>query len=187
MPHLGQENGPQPVGDDAEVVLSVDDLVVEFAGRLGQPSFSAVDHVSLEVRKGEVLGLVGESGSGKTTVGRAAVGLQQPTSGSITVSGTTISGLSEAKLRPHRARFGFVFQDPASSLNPRMSIGDCIGEPLHVQTKLTRPRDRRQGARAAGQRRARRPATPGASRTSSPAVSASASASPARSRSTPTC
>jgi ABC-type glutathione transport system ATPase component/ABC-type dipeptide/oligopeptide/nickel transport system permease subunit len=133
VPHLGRENGPQPVGD-TEVVLSVDDLVVEFAGRLGQPSFRAVDHVSLEVRRGEVLGLVGESGSGKTTVGRAAVGLQPPTSGSITVSGTTISGLSEAKLRPHRAHFGFVFQDPAASLNPRMSIGDCIGEPLHVQT-----------------------------------------------------
>ena len=135
VPHLGREHGPQPV-DDTDVVLSVDDLVVEFAGRLGQPSFRAVDHVSLEVSKGEVLGLVGESGSGKTTVGRAAVGLQQPTSGSITVSGTTISGLSEAKLRPHRARFGFVFQDPAASLNPRMSIGDCIGEPLHVQTKM---------------------------------------------------
>ena len=136
VPHLGREHGPQPVGD-TELVLSVDDLVVEFAGRLGQPSFRAVDHVSLEVRRGEVLGLVGESGSGKTTVGRAAVGLQQPTSGSITVSGTTISGLSEAKLRPHRAHFGFVFQDPASSLNPRMSIGDCIGEPLHVQTKMS--------------------------------------------------
>ncbi len=136
VPHLGRENGPQPVGD-TEVVLSVDDLVVEFAGRLGQPSFRAVDHVSLEVRRGEVLGLVGESGSGKTTVGRAAVGLQPPTSGSTTVSGTTISGLSEAKLRPHRARFGFVFQDPAASLNPRMSIGDCIGEPLHVQTTMS--------------------------------------------------
>ena len=135
VPHLGQENGPQPIGD-TDVVLSVDDLVVEFAGRLGQPSFTAVDHVSLEVRRGEVLGLVGESGSGKTTVGRATVGLQQPTSGSITVSGTTISGLSEAKLRPHRAHFGFVFQDPAASLNPRMSIGDCIGEPLHVQTDM---------------------------------------------------
>ena len=136
VPHLGQENGPQPVGDEPEVVLTVDDLVVEFAGRLGQPSFRAVDHVSLEVRRGEVLGLVGESGSGKTTVGRATVGLQQPTSGSITVSGTTISGLSEAKLRPHRARFGFVFQDPAASLNPRMSISDCIGEPFHVQTDM---------------------------------------------------
>ena len=137
VPHLGQENGPQPVDDAADVVLSVDDLVVEFAGRIGQPSFRAVDHVSLDVRRGEVLGLVGESGSGKTTVGRAAVGLQQPTSGTISVSGTTVSGLSEAKLRPHRARFGFVFQDPAASLNPRMSIGDCIGEPLHVQTTMS--------------------------------------------------
>ncbi|MGI9084857.1 MAG: dipeptide ABC transporter ATP-binding protein [Aeromicrobium sp.] len=135
VPHLGRENGPQPVGD-TDVVLSVDDLVVDFAGRLGQPPFRAVDHVSLEVRRGEVLGLVGESGSGKTTVGRATVGLQQPTSGTVTVSGTTISGLNDAQLRPHRSRFGFVFQDPASSLNPRMSIGDCIGEPLHVQTKM---------------------------------------------------
>ncbi len=135
VPHLGRENGPQPV-EDTDVVLSVDDLVVEFAGRLGQPSFRAVDHVSLEVRRGEVLGLVGESGSGKTTVGRATVGLQQPTSGSVTVSGTTISGLNDAQLRPHRSRFGFVFQDPASSLNPRMSISDCIGEPFHVQTKM---------------------------------------------------
>jgi ABC-type glutathione transport system ATPase component/ABC-type dipeptide/oligopeptide/nickel transport system permease subunit len=136
VPHLGREHGPQPV-TDADVVLSVDDLVVEFAGRLGQPSFRAVDHVTLEVRRGEVLGLVGESGSGKTTVGRTTVGLQQPTSGTITVSGNTISGLNDRQLRPLRSRFGFVFQDPASSLNPRLSIGDCIGEPLHVQTDMT--------------------------------------------------
>ena len=136
VPHLGREHGPQPV-TDADVVLSVDDLVVEFAGRLGQPSFRAVDHVSLEVRRGEVLGLVGESGSGKTTVGRTTVGLQQPTSGTITVSGNTISGLTDRQLRPLRSRFGFVFQDPASSLNPRLSIGDCVGEPLHVQTEMT--------------------------------------------------
>jgi ABC-type glutathione transport system ATPase component len=133
VPHLGSEQGPQPV-EDTQVVLGVDDLVVEFAGRLGHPTFRAVDHVTLQVHASEVLGLVGESGSGKTTVGRAAVGLQQPTSGTITVSGTTISGLSDRALRPHRSRFGFVFQDPAASLNPHMSIGDCIGEPLHVQT-----------------------------------------------------
>lgn len=137
VPHLGREDGPSLVSEEADVVLDVDDLVVEFPGRLGQPAFTAVDHVSLQVRRGEVLGLVGESGSGKSTIGRAAVGLQQPTSGTISVSGTTVSGLSDARLRPLRSRFGFVFQDPAASLNPRMSIGDCIAEPLRVQTDLS--------------------------------------------------
>jgi ABC-type glutathione transport system ATPase component/ABC-type dipeptide/oligopeptide/nickel transport system permease subunit len=137
VPHLGREDGPEPVDPSSEVVLDVDDLVVEFAGRLGQPAFTAVDHVSLQVRRGEVLGLVGESGSGKSTIGRTAVGLQQPTSGTVSVSGTVVSGLSDARLRPLRSRFGFVFQDPASSLNPRMSIGDCIAEPLRVQTDLS--------------------------------------------------
>jgi peptide/nickel transport system ATP-binding protein len=136
VPHLGREDGPGLV-DDNELVLKVDDLVVEFQGRLGQPAFRAVDHVSLEVRKGEVLGLVGESGSGKSTIGRATVGLQQPTSGTIHVSGNQVSGLNDRQLRPLRSRFGFVFQDPASSLNPRMSIGQCIAEPLHVQTDMS--------------------------------------------------
>ncbi|MET1063331.1 MAG: dipeptide ABC transporter ATP-binding protein [Aeromicrobium sp.] len=136
VPHLGQAEGPGLV-DDNELVLRVDDLVVEFPGKFGQPAFRAVDHVSLEVRKGEVLGLVGESGSGKSTIGRTTVGLQQPTSGTIHVSGNQVSGLSDRQLRPLRSRFGFVFQDPASSLNPRMSIGQCIAEPLHVQTEMS--------------------------------------------------
>ena len=136
VPHLGHADGPGLV-DDNELVLKVEDLVVEFPGRLGQPAFRAVDHVSLEVRKGEVLGLVGESGSGKSTIGRTTVGLQQPTSGTIHVSGNQVSGLNDRQLRPLRSRFGFVFQDPASSLNPRMSIGQCIAEPLHVQTDMT--------------------------------------------------
>ncbi|MGZ8719653.1 MAG: ATP-binding cassette domain-containing protein, partial [Aeromicrobium sp.] len=87
VPHLGQGNGPGEVNEN-EVVLSIEDLVVDFPGGFGQPTFRAVDHVSLEVRRGEVLGLVGESGSGKSTVGRTAVGLQQPTSGLIRVDGT---------------------------------------------------------------------------------------------------
>ncbi len=134
VPHLGREDGPGEVAGSADVVLQVQDLVVEFPGRLGQPPFRAVDDVSFQIRRGEVLGLVGESGSGKSTVGRTTVGLQQPTSGSVSVSGTTVSGLSDKELRPLRKRFGFVFQDPAASLNPRMSISGCIGEPLRTQT-----------------------------------------------------
>lgn len=137
VPHLGRENGPDPVPTDADPVLEIDNVVVEFQGGFGRPSFRAVDQVSLTVHRGEVLGLVGESGSGKSTIGRTAVGLQQPTSGTVRVSGITVSGLSDRQLRPLRSRFGFVFQDPASSLNPRMSIADCIAEPLHVQTDLT--------------------------------------------------
>ncbi len=136
VPHLGRGGGPEPVPTDTEPVLEIADLVVEFPGGFGRPSFRAVDAVALTVRRGEVLGLVGESGSGKSTIGRTAVGLQQPTSGLVKVSGTTVSGLSDRQLRPLRSRFGFVFQDPASSLNPRMSILDCIAEPLHVQTEL---------------------------------------------------
>ena len=137
VPHLGRENGPGLVDESAEAVLEVTDLVVEFPGRFGQPAFRAVDGVSLTVRRGEVLGLVGESGSGKSTIGRTAVGLQRATSGSVVVGGTDITALNDKALRPLRSTFGFVFQDPAASLNPRLSILDCIAEPLHVQTDLT--------------------------------------------------
>ena len=137
VPHLGRGDGAAPIADDAAPILEIEDLVVEFPGRLGQPPFRAVDEVSLTVRRGEVLGLVGESGSGKSTVGRTAVGLQRPTSGSVRVGGAEISSLSEAQLRSHRGRFGFVFQDPAASLNPHLTIADCIGEPLHVQGSLS--------------------------------------------------
>ncbi|MFH7322776.1 dipeptide ABC transporter ATP-binding protein [Aeromicrobium sp. JJY06] len=142
VPHLGRpkvvegETGPAPL-ENAPVVLDLEDIVVEFPGGWGEPTFRAVDHVSLQVHRGEVLGLVGESGSGKSTLGRTAVGLQQPTSGIVRVGGEQISGLSDAELRPFRKRFGFVFQDPASSLNPRMSILDCIAEPLRVHTDLS--------------------------------------------------
>ncbi len=138
VPHLGEGTGSElELPAEAEPVLSVQHLVVEFPGRIGQPSFRAVNDVSFDIHPGEVLGLVGESGSGKTTVGRTAVALQEATTGSVRVNGTEFAGLSDAQLRQHRRRLGFVFQDPATSLNPHMTIADCIGEPLYVQNALS--------------------------------------------------
>ncbi|MBF6134427.1 dipeptide ABC transporter ATP-binding protein [Nocardia otitidiscaviarum] len=126
----GARTSPTPVG--GEPVLAVTDLVVEFPGALGRPAFRAVDGVSLTIDRGETLGLVGESGSGKSTIGRCVAALQRPSSGSVRMLGQEITGLSERRLRPLRRRLGFVFQDPATSLNPRMTVGDCVAEPLVV-------------------------------------------------------
>lgn len=123
---------PAGPGGQKDVVLSAKDLVVEYPGRLGRRGFRAVQQVSFEVRRGEILGLVGESGSGKSTVGRCAVGLLKATEGELTVCGQDITKLSARGIRPLRKRFGIVFQDPASSLNPRASIGDSIAEPLRL-------------------------------------------------------
>ncbi|MEU7630843.1 ABC transporter ATP-binding protein [Nocardia sp. NPDC049220] len=136
VPHLGTgqvEHGPTVHAEaDSQPVLEVRDLVVEFPGPFGRPSFRAVDDVSLRIGPGETVGLVGESGSGKSTIGRCVAALQRPTSGAVRVRGQDIAGLSQRKLRPIRRRFGFVFQDPASSLNPRLTVGDCVAEPLIV-------------------------------------------------------
>jgi oligopeptide/dipeptide ABC transporter ATP-binding protein len=92
----------------------------------------AVDGVSFAIGVGETLGLVGESGCGKTTAGRAVLRLIEPTSGSIEVGGTDITNLPKAELRPYRRQMQIIFQDPFSSLNPRMTAGDIVGEPLLV-------------------------------------------------------
>jgi len=92
----------------------------------------AVDDVSFFIRKGETLGLVGESGSGKTTIGRCILQLEQPTAGTILFEGRDLTTMTEAELRPLRQRIQVIFQDPFSSLNPRMTIGQIIGEPLLV-------------------------------------------------------
>lgn len=118
-----------PAGDP---VVVAKDLVIEYAGRIGGHGFRAVDGVSFTISPGEVLGLVGESGSGKTTIGRAIGGLTKVTGGSLSVLGHEMLGIRERRFRPVRSEIGFVFQDPASSFNPLLTIAECVAEPLIV-------------------------------------------------------
>jgi peptide/nickel transport system ATP-binding protein len=116
----------------SQPVLEVKDLVIEYPKRGRIPAFRAVDGVSFSIQPGEILGLVGESGSGKTTVGRAAIGLLPVHSGSIEILGNNIAGKKLRELKMIRRDTGIVFQDPSSSLNPRLPIGESIGEPLFL-------------------------------------------------------
>ena len=115
----------------AGVLLEVRDLRVEFAGQAGSV-VRAVDGVSFDVGRGETLGLVGESGCGKTTVGRSILRLISPTSGRVVFDGTDVLGARGAALKGLRRRMQIVFQDPGGSLNPRMRVGEIVGEPLAV-------------------------------------------------------
>lgn len=111
-------------------VLRVIDLKKHF--KVGGKVVKAVDGVSLEVEEGETLGLIGESGCGKTTLGRLIVRLLEPTSGKIFFKGKDITSLSQKKFRPYRKKIQIVFQDPYSSLNPRMTVRDILSRPLKV-------------------------------------------------------
>ena len=118
--------------------LELVDVDIEYPGRFRQPAFKAVSGVSLTINPGEVMGLVGESGSGKSTIARAVTGLIRTSGGTVSIGGTDITTLSARQLLPLRKKFAIVFQDPAASLNPRLSIGDSIGEPLLLHEKLGR-------------------------------------------------
>ncbi|MFQ5984325.1 MAG: ABC transporter ATP-binding protein [Alphaproteobacteria bacterium] len=141
----GGSNGPEPV-------LEVRDLRKYFPVRGGVFSrplgrVLAVDGVSFSIQKGETLGLVGESGCGKTTVGKTVLRLMEPSGGEIRLESKDITRLSETELRPVRRQMQIIFQDPYSSLNPRMSAGEIVGEPLE-NYGLAKGRDKEEKVEA---------------------------------------
>src|SRR3982074_494571 len=122
---------------DMRALLEVTGLVKQYPVRSGilrrqVGTVHAVDGVSFSVGVGETLGLVGESGCGKSTVARSVLRLVEPTRGSIRINGRDITHLGNAELRTHRRSMQIIFQDPFASLNPRMTAGDIVGEPLSV-------------------------------------------------------
>lgn len=123
------------VGDSAQPLVRIENLDVVY--RNGRRHVHAVRGVSFDIARGQVLGLVGESGSGKSTIAGTLTGLVPIHSGSVQVDGLEVAGASGRKLRGVRSQTGIVFQNPASSLNPRRSVGASIGQPLQLHTNLT--------------------------------------------------
>ena len=127
----------------SEIVLETRDLVKHFPLTRGilfktrYGAVKAVDGVNLQLHRGETLGVVGESGCGKSTLAKLLVGLEKPTSGSIVVRGQDLSRLSGSELRGARRNIQLVMQDPYTSLNPRMTVGDIIGEPFEIHPEVT--------------------------------------------------
>ncbi len=144
VPHLGKiverdaiETTAQESSGDKKSTVSADgyavdlhDVAIEYPKRGRTPAFRAVDGLTLDIKPAEIVGLVGESGSGKTTVGRAIVGLLPFCEGTATVLDHDMVGIRKAGLAAVRKDVSFVFQDPGSSLNPRLPIGESVGEPL---------------------------------------------------------
>ena len=140
---------PPQNADKSDVILDIRNLKVYFPVRRGfiikreVGAVKAVDGVNLTIRRGETLGLVGESGSGKTTIGRAILRLNQSTDGEIMFHGEDVTKLNGSQLRRVRRNLGTVFQDPYGALNPRMTAGRIIGEPLIVHGLTESERDYR--------------------------------------------
>ena len=138
----------QPV-DERDTILEVRNLKKYFpitAGFILQrrvADIKAVDDVSFFVKRGETLGLVGESGSGKTTVGRSILQLEKPTAGEVVFEGTDITRVGRDQLRTIRRRMQIIFQDPYSSLNPRMKVLDIVGEALTIHRLVKNKREYR--------------------------------------------
>ena len=133
------------VADAVSPLMEARDLRVWFPVKKGLLArttghVKAVDGVSLAIEPGRTLGLVGESGSGKTTLGRALIGLQPVNNGSVLLAGATISGLKRRQLKPHRRDLQMIFQDPYSSLNPRMTVMDILTEGLEEHGLLDAPK-----------------------------------------------
>ncbi|WP_295843435.1 ABC transporter ATP-binding protein [uncultured Microbacterium sp.] len=152
VPHVGRGKSSRqsladaaPTSPPAGSLVVADKVEIGYPGRFGSPGVVAVKGVDFWIGPGEVLGLVGESGSGKTTIGRAMVGLTSVVGGSLKVLGTEMNGAKPRTLAKTRPDIGFVFQDPATSFNPLLTIAECIAEPLVVHRRVS-------GARAARQR-----------------------------------
>ena len=132
-----------PIAVDGSVpLLAIRDLKVHFDLRSGRV-VKAVDGVTIDIYRGETLGLVGESGCGKSTLGRAILRLTEPTSGQVLYRDQDLAHLSKREMREHRRHLQIIFQDPYASLNPRMTVGQIIGEPLET-FKLAKGREAEQ-------------------------------------------
>lgn len=130
MDNKSNNQMPAQLRERDDIVLRVQNLVVNFS--VGTQVVQAVSYVSLDVARGETLGLVGESGCGKSTVGRAIMQLPPPTSGSVQFKGQDLTGMSGEALRQTRTGLQMIFQDPISSLNPRRKVKDIIAEGLQI-------------------------------------------------------